>query len=115
MTAGDNLSPQQFFHGTRHALEPGQVMEGGQHPSNQGFGTPLPHVYFSGRHEVAAHFGDMGFGSDRSQQAARRVYQVEPVGKHESDPYAEPEEQAYRARRVRVLREVPSQSSARSS
>jgi hypothetical protein len=101
MAASDYLNQQQFFHGTRHTLEPGQMMEGGVHPSNQGFGTPLPHVYFSASHDVAAHFGDMG-----THQAERKVYRVEPVGKHEADPYAEPEEQAFRARKVRVLGEA---------
>jgi hypothetical protein len=107
MTASDHLNPDQFFHGSRHTLKPGQIMEGGVHESNQGYGQPGEHVYFTGRADVAAHFAAAGYGPKHNQDAVPKIYQVEPVGEHETDPDEEPEFKSYRAKQVRVVRKMP--------
>jgi hypothetical protein len=107
MAASEHLSPLQFFHGSRHTLKPGQIMEGGIHPSNQGYGQPAEHVYFTGRADVAGHFAEAGYGPEHNPNARPKIYQVEPVGEHESDPYEEPQFQSYRAPQVRVIRRMP--------
>lgn len=107
MSAGDHLSPQQFFHGTRHTLKPGMVMEGGTHQANQGYGEPASHVYFTSHLPVAAMFAEASNGPARNRDAQPKIYQVEPVDHHEPDPHEPAEAQSYRSRQVRVVGRVP--------
>jgi Rifampin ADP-ribosyl transferase len=106
MAAHEKLSKVQFFHGTRHTLKRGQVMEGGKFASNQGYGQPGEHVYFSSDINVATDFAHAGYGPKPNYDAPPRVYQVEPVGQHELDPDEEPEAMSYRAKQARVIRQM---------
>lgn len=106
MPADDHLG-EQFFHGTRHTLKPGQVMEGGRFTANQGMGQPGEHVYFSARADIAAEFARAGYGPRHNLDAKPRIYQVAPVGEHEVDPDEDPEAKSYRARQVQVIRKMP--------
>lgn len=107
MVASDNLNPQQFFHGSRHTLKPGQIMEGGIHASNQGSGQPGEHVYYSARVDVAGHFAAAGSGPEHNYNAVPKIYQVEPVGEHEADPDEDAGFKSFRSKQVRVVRKLP--------
>jgi hypothetical protein len=73
-----------WYHGTRHELQPGQHIEPGRQ-SNQGYGQPAKHVYFSSRPEIAALFADSGYGPEHDQDARPRVYRVKTTGPWEKD------------------------------
>lgn len=106
---------EPYFHGTRHTFEPGQVLEGGSVRSNQGAGTPGQHVYFTKVHDFAKEFAEAGYGPNHDIDAKPRVYQVEPLDDVEPDTMEGPEVQAYRSRRVRVVREAAKATQAPSS
>ena len=105
MAADEHLGAQ-WFHGTRHTLKRGLVMEGGHAASNQGYGQPGEHVYYSSRRDVAKDFAEAGYGPRHNLDAPPRLYQVEPIEGHEADPDEESEFQSFRARRARVIRQV---------
>lgn len=81
-------------------------MEGGRFSSNQGYGQPGEHVYFSSRRDVAKDFAEAGYGPRHDLDASPKIYEVEPLEGHEADPDEEPEFQSYRASRARVIRQV---------
>jgi hypothetical protein len=93
-----------WYHGTRHELTEGDVMEGGKFPSNQGDAQPGQHVYYTGRPDVAHDFAEAGYGPEHDPDAEPKVYQVEPVHGHEADPDEDGGFQSYRAPSVRVIR-----------
>jgi hypothetical protein len=93
-----------WYHGTRHELAEGDVMEGGKFPSNQGDAQPGQHVYYTGRPDVAHEFAEAGYGPEHDPDAEPKVYQVEPVHGHEADPDEDSGFQSYRAPSVRVIR-----------
>jgi hypothetical protein len=105
MPADEHLGPQ-FFHGTRHKLKRGLVMEGGRFAANQGYGQPGEHVYFSTRADIAGEFAEAGYGPKPDYDAPPRVYHVEPIGEHEPDPDEHPDVGSFRAKQVRVIRQV---------
>ena len=76
---------------------------------NQGYGgIPGDHVYYSGRPKIAAEFAHAANGPEENDWEGRqRVYQVEPDDTHERDPDEEDFADSWRARRARVIREVP--------
>lgn len=96
-----------WYHGTRHVLKPGQVMQGGTHRSNQGYGQPGEHVYYSNQKDVASVFAEAGDGPDDDYNAHPRVYQVKPLEGHEPDPDEDEKFGSYRAKSVQVVKQVP--------
>ncbi|MCW2929909.1 MAG: hypothetical protein JWM19_871 [Actinomycetia bacterium] len=112
VTAAEEAPPQprakRWYHGTRHELSPGDELEGGIHASNQGYGQPGDHVYYSGKPSVAGLFAQYASGPEEDDwEGTPRVYQVEPDETHERDPDEEEHADSWRARKARVLREVP--------
>lgn len=97
---------ETYLHGTRHTLEPGQILEGGSVRSNQGNGAPGQHVYFTRLHDVAREFAEAGYGPDHDLNAQPRVYHVEPLDDVEPDPDEDPETHSFRSRRVRVVKQA---------
>jgi len=71
---------QSFFHGTRAALEPGDLIAVG-YQSNFTEATPLSWVYFAGTLDAAIWGAELAAGSGRE-----RIYVVEPTGPIEDDP-----------------------------
>jgi GNAT superfamily N-acetyltransferase len=94
-----------MFHGSRHRLKPGTVLEGG-HRANQGSGTPGEHVYFSADPQIARTFADYAMGPESDLDAKPRVYLVEPLDTPEVDPDEPAEAQSFRSRQARVVKEV---------
>lgn len=72
MAAPDHLNPEQFYHGSQHPFNVGDLVEPGHEPNDR-FSSP-DHVYFTNSKKVAAGFSRGG-----------SVYQVEPTGKHVRD------------------------------
>jgi len=103
------LSPQQFFHGSRHSFKPGDLLtpEGGAKAgSSWGAGQTDMHVYFTPERHKAAAFAEGGYGPSHDIDAPPRVYHVEPTGPHETDEMEE--FPSFKTRHpVRVLGEVP--------
>jgi rifampin ADP-ribosylating transferase len=100
-----------YYHGTRAALRPGDLIVPGR-PSNYRAEVIMNHVYFTARRdggglaaEIAAMLGPDG--------AEPHVYRVEPTGPFEDDPNVTDKKfpgnptQSYRSDRpLRVLEEV---------
>jgi len=96
-----------WYHGTRYAFEPGDKLEGGRFPINQGFGGPPdPHVYYSASRRVAAEFAREARDPSGGFDAPPRVYRVRPDESHERDPVELPEARSCRARSAEIVREV---------
>lgn len=109
MSAHDNLSAAQFYHGTRSDFEPGQMLTP-QGRKAKNFADPNnvgQHVYFTGQLAGAAFYADMAKGG-----GSGRIYQVRPTGKYADDPTSLSETgtnptKSFRTRKpVEVLREV---------
>lgn len=84
MENSDENLPPQYFHGTRAALRPGDLISPG-HRSNYRSEVIMRHVYFTARRdggglaaEIAAMLGP--------EDAEPHVYLVEPTGPFEDDP-----------------------------
>lgn len=71
---------QQFFHGTRASLEPGDLIRVG-FPSNFTEGRPLSWVYFTATLDAAIWGAELALGSE-----PERIYIVEPTGAITDDP-----------------------------
>ncbi len=71
---------RQFFHGTRAALGPGDLIEVG-HRSNFSEDSALSWVYFAGTLDAAIWGAELADGDGRA-----RVFVVEPTGAYEDDP-----------------------------
>jgi 8-oxo-dGTP diphosphatase len=105
---GDGASDRRWYHGTRYEFQLGDQLHGGVVPSNQGYGQPGNHVYYSGSPSIAADFAHAAYGPEENDWEGRqRVYQVEPDETHHRDPDEEEFADSWRARKVRVVREVP--------
>jgi hypothetical protein len=95
------LNPEQFFHGSPHLFEPGQILDPQEHPHKAKWGDLDPsrytyHFYFAGTKEEPINYG-------------RYLYQVEPLGEYEPDPALAhiPELRSFRTKHpVRVVRHV---------
>ena len=94
MSAQDNLSPVQFFHGTKAELSPGDVVEPG-HPPNYKSVRPQGREAYSSREYVYATTDpqvafDHWFNTPPKRMSSEKpvggVYKVEPVGDVERDP-----------------------------
>lgn len=86
MAASDHLNGQQFFHGSLHNFEPGDMIEPGHVAGNDhppGFEpTPSKHVYATPSREVAQSYAKRYQGMDLVHGS---VYHVEPTGPVEPD------------------------------
>ncbi|MET7363327.1 NAD(+)--rifampin ADP-ribosyltransferase [Streptomyces sp. NPDC005562] len=80
-----------FFHGTRYPFKPGDLIHPGR-KSNQGYGQPNPHVFFTHRPEIAHIFAESADDPEGHEDTRPRVYQVEPTGPHELDGDELPED-----------------------
>jgi Rifampin ADP-ribosyl transferase len=80
MSASATTFSQSFFHGTRAALEPGDLITVG-YQSNFTEATRLSWVYFAGTLDAAIWGAELAAGSGRE-----RIYVVEPTGPIEDDP-----------------------------
>lgn len=84
MAAQDNLNPQQFYHGTAHPFQPGDVVEPG-HPSNWGRLSRRDAVSATMSRAEAHDYADTAqrTQSSRGNRDARaRVYKVAPIGEY---------------------------------
>jgi hypothetical protein len=80
MSAAATKFSQSFFHGTRAALEPGDLIVVG-YQSNFTEATALSWVYFTGTLDAAIWGAELAAGSGRE-----RIYVVEPTEHIEDDP-----------------------------
>jgi hypothetical protein len=80
MTATDDKSPQQFYHGTRADLKPGDLIEPGYN-SNYGKRKKAAYVYLTGTLDAAIWGAELAVGDGRG-----RIYTVEPTGPVTDDP-----------------------------
>lgn len=80
MPSTDAPNSQQFYHGTRADLKPGDLIVVG-YSSNYGEGKPLSWVYFSRTLDAAIWGAELAAG-----EGPGRIYVVEPTGPIEDDP-----------------------------
>jgi rifampin ADP-ribosylating transferase len=107
MSASATKFSQSFFHGTRAALEPGDLIVIG-YRSNFTEAKPLSWVYFAATLDAAIWGAELTAGSE-----PERIYVVEPTGPIEDDPNLTNKKfpgnptQSYRSRDpLRVIAEV---------
>lgn len=74
------FSPGTFFHGTKAALNVGDLLVAG-HLSNYEEGRVAKYVYFAGTLDAAIWGAELAAG-----EGAQRIYVVEPTGEFEDDP-----------------------------
>lgn len=102
-----NLSSQEFYHGTKANLNPGDLIEPGFN-SNYGVRKQAHYVYLTATLDAAA------WGAELSQgEGDGRIYIVEPTGPIEDDPnltdkkYPGNPTKSYRSRHpLRIIGEV---------
>ncbi len=80
MTANDDLNLQQFYHGTKADLKPGDLIAPG-YSSNYGQRKPAAFVYLTATLDAATWGAELAVGD-----APGRIYIVEPTGPIEDDP-----------------------------
>ena len=80
MTASDNMTPRQFYHGTRTHLKPGDLIAAG-YSSNYGARKQASWVYLTGTLDAAIWGAELATGDGRE-----RIYIVEPTGPIVDDP-----------------------------
>lgn len=73
-----------FYHGTRHALQPGDLLVPGQR-SNYEAGRISNHVYFTATLDAAIWGAELAVALGAAQPPGR-IYVVEPTGPFEDDP-----------------------------
>jgi hypothetical protein len=107
MSASASMFSQSFFHGTRAALKPGDLLVVG-HASNFDTGKPLSFVYFTSTLDAAIWGAELAAG-----ELPGRIYVVEPTGPYVDDPnltdkkFAGNPSLSYRTREpLRILGEV---------
>jgi hypothetical protein len=107
MTATDNMMPQQFYHGTKADLKPGDLIEPGYN-SNYGRRKRANYVYLTATLDAAIWGAELALG-----KAPGRIYIVEPIGSITDDPnltdkkYPGNPTKSYRSREpLRVVGEV---------
>lgn len=76
----DELSSQQFFHGTKADLKPGDLIEPGFN-SNYGKRKRARYVYLTATLDAAVWGAELALG-----EGSGRIYLVEPTGPIEDDP-----------------------------
>jgi len=80
MTATDDMIPQQFYHGTRADLKPGDLIVPGYH-SNYGKRNKAVYVYLTATLDAATWGAELARG-----EGPGRIYIVEPTGPIMDDP-----------------------------
>ena len=80
MTASDNMTPRQFYHGTRADLKTGDLIAAG-YSSNYGARKQASWVYLTGTLDAAIWGAELATGDGRE-----RIYIVEPTGPIMDDP-----------------------------
>jgi rifampin ADP-ribosylating transferase len=80
MSVIDAPSSQQYFHGTKADLRPGDLIEAGRN-SNFGKRKPASYVYLSATLDAATWGAELATGDGPG-----RIYIVEPTGPIEDDP-----------------------------
>ncbi|MBI4952975.1 MAG: NAD(+)--rifampin ADP-ribosyltransferase [Myxococcales bacterium] len=80
MAAMDEASSQRFFHGTKAALRPGDLIEAGR-SSNYGKRKRAAYVYLTATLDAAVWGAELAVG-----EGPGRIYVVEPAGPIEDDP-----------------------------
>jgi hypothetical protein len=107
MTATDNTTQRQFYHGTRADLKPGDLIAAGYN-SNYGAGKQASWVYLTGTLDAAIWGAELAAGDGRE-----RIYIVESTGPVVDDPNLTDKKfpgnptQSYRSREpLRVTGEV---------
>lgn len=95
MTASDHLNGQQFYHGTVHAFEPGEVLTPAgaeaagrnEHNDEPGYHD---HVFFTpSKKDASMYAWGRAFNQPPERQSpVGRVYAVKPMGDYERDPGA---------------------------
>jgi hypothetical protein len=80
MSVTDGTIPQQFYHGTRADLKPGDLIAAG-YSSNYGARKQASWVYLTGTLDAAIWGAELAAGDGRE-----RVYIVEPTGSIVDDP-----------------------------
>jgi hypothetical protein len=80
MTATDDMIPQQFYHGTRADLKPGDLIVPGYN-SNYGKRNKAVYVYLTATLEAATWGAELALG-----EGSGRIYMVEPTGPIMDDP-----------------------------
>jgi rifampin ADP-ribosylating transferase len=80
MPSTDGTIPQQFYHGTRADLKPGDLISAGYN-SNYGAQTQASWVYLTGTLDAAIWGAELATGDGRE-----RIYIVEPTGPIVDDP-----------------------------
>lgn len=104
----DDTSSQRFYHGTKTALKPGDLIEPGHHPEpGERYGT-TSYVYLTSTLDAAAWEAELAPG-----EGPGRIYIVEPTGSITDDPnltnkrYPGNPTKSYRSRQpLRVTGEV---------
>lgn len=76
----DDLSLQQFYHGTKAELKPGDLIQSGFN-SNFGKGKKAAYVYLTATLDAATWGAELAVG-----EGPGRIYIVEPTGPIEDDP-----------------------------
>jgi len=99
---------ERFFHGTKAALKPGDLIEAGRSPNFGQRDRTTTYVYLTGTLDAAIWGAELALGDGRG-----RIYMVEPTGPIEDDPnltdmrYPGNPTKSYRAREpLRVTGEV---------
>ena len=80
MTATDDMIPQQFYHGTRADLKPGDLIVPGYN-SNYGKRNKAVYVYLTATLDAATWGAELARG-----EGPGRIYMVEPTGPIMDDP-----------------------------
>jgi len=80
MTASDDMIPQQFYHGTRADLKPGDLIVPGYN-SNYGKRNKAAYVYLTATLDAATWGAELALG-----EGPGRIYTVEPTGPIMDDP-----------------------------
>lgn len=80
MAAIDDLNSQRFYHGTKAALKPGDLIEPGYN-SNYGKRKKAAYVYLTATLDAATWGAELALG-----EGSGRIYLVEPTGPIEDDP-----------------------------
>ena len=80
MTASDDMIPQQFYHGTRADLKPGDLIVPGYN-SNYGKRNKAAYVYLTATLDAATWGAELARG-----EGPGRIYIVEPTGPIMDDP-----------------------------
>ncbi|MEG4518239.1 MULTISPECIES: NAD(+)--rifampin ADP-ribosyltransferase [unclassified Microcoleus] len=80
MTATDDIIPQQFYHGTRADLKPGDLIVPGYN-SNYGKRNKAVYVYLTATLDAATWGAELALG-----EGPGRIYMVEPTGPIMDDP-----------------------------